>query len=263
MKLVGVKENLVWALSFAVVSVAVVGLDGLGVFGPIKRAVEPGVAEVSMLVGAVTKMVGAPAAAVKFYFKGGRVVSDLQARLAERLVDEARVAELAGENARMRKLLGVDLPAVWKFLPARVAAADEEKLLIVAGQADGVEQGMSVVSEAGVLVGRVGRVSAGVSEVVPVAAVKSSVAVRVAGGGAGGIVHMEGQGLVMGKILQETRIEMGDVVETSGEDGLVPGVLVARVVEVLEQEGQVYKQAKLVALAPTDQAGVFVVVGRE
>ena len=260
--MVSEKENLQVLAGFLVVSVLVFALDGVSVLKPIRFAGEFVALRAQFLVQTGVRIVASPIEAGRYLVNGSETVADLQARLSERIVDEVRLTELEAENERMRKLLGADLPPEWKFIPLKVSANGTQRMVVVGGSAFGIEKGDTVVDEIGAYVGVVLKTSEVYSEVLPVGATNSVVMARVNGEKTQGIVVNDANGILMEKILQEDKIEVGDVVETAGTDGVVPGVLIARVTEVVGQGSGVYKQAKLSLLSdPQSVFGVFVIKG--
>lgn len=258
------KSNIQALALFLIASILIFALDGIGLLRPLKFVGEFVLVRIESFVQIGAKIVTAPVEAGRYFLNGSQTVADLQARLSERIVDEVRLKELEDENERMRKLLGVDLPPNWKFLPVKVAANSTQRLIVIGNESQGVVVGATIVDENGSFVGSVLKVSEVSSEVLPVNATNSVVTARVNGESTQGVVVNGSDGLVMEKVLQEDKVEVGDIVETAGTDGLAPGVLIGRVIEVVGEGSGVYKQAKLSQLAnPQSATGVFVIQGLE
>jgi len=256
-------KNLSWAVWLLVISMLLMAVDSLGWLVPVKRVVESELIPVERVGNQVGEVLSWPVRVVGYYKNGLVRIEDLQSRLAEKTVDSQRMSELEQENERMRVLLGVNLPPAWKFLPATVLGQTGGELIIQGGENLGIGVGMSVVSNQ-VLVGRVSKVSAAVSEVTPVASNQSKIAVKVGGKEITGIVMGNGGRLMLDKVLQEAKVEEGDVVMTDGTDGTLPGLVVGRVVEVGGEQSQVYKTVRLEPMVEMGGLkGVFVVVGTE
>ena len=81
----------------------------------------------------------------------------MQQRLNQIETADNSLSICLSENEKIKKMLGAGLPAKWKFLPVRVIGV-RDGLRIDKGAADGVQVGMSVVSES-VLVGRISKVN--------------------------------------------------------------------------------------------------------
>ena len=160
---------------------------------------------------------------------------------AETELNSARQA--AGETERLRGLLGLNEQIHVNSVPARVIARDPSvwfnTITINRGSSSGIEMNMPVVA-AGGIVGRVITVSPWASQVMLVTDEKA---------GAGAVVGQLGQSGALGSVrgradlgvaLIEMRyvsglekVELGDNVMTTGQDGIYPpGLNVGKVVDV-------------------------------
>jgi len=90
----------------------------------------------------------------------------------------------------------------------------------------------------------------------------SAVAAETNRGVKGSLVGVGGEGMLFEQILQEKRLEVGDIVVTSGALGNLPsGIVLGKVVEVLEIASAVYKSAKVKPLfLETEVDYVFVLI---
>jgi len=160
---------------------------------------------------------------------------------AETELHSARAANV--ENERLKALLKLNEQTEIKNVPARVIARDPSvwfnTITINRGSSSGIEMNMPVVTPGGI-VGRVITVSPWASQVMLITDEKA---------GAGAVVGQLGQSGALGSIrgradtgvaLIEMRyvsglekVEVGDYVMTTGQDGIYPpGLNVGRVVEV-------------------------------
>ncbi|MFO0702581.1 MAG: rod shape-determining protein MreC [Candidatus Andersenbacteria bacterium] len=150
-----------------------------------------------------------------------------------------QLEEATAELADLRKRLDAPLPPEIKTTVATVIGHDgisgTKRLTIDRGSADGLKEGMAVLSSGGVLVGRIQRVLAGSAEVLLLADDGSAVPTRIAESRATGILHGElGLGLKMTDIPQSDTVNVGDQVQTSGLGGDVPKGLPIGTVEAVE-----------------------------
>lgn len=156
--------------------------------------------------------------------------------------DELRVArQQAAENDRLKGLLGLKEQSQYQTIPARVIARDPSvwfnTITINRGSSSGIAINMPVVTATGI-VGRVVTVSPWASQVMLVTDEKA---------GAGAVVGQLGQSGALGSVrgredigLIEMRyvsglekVEVGDSVMTTGQDGIYPpGLNVGEVVDV-------------------------------
>jgi len=166
---------------------------------------------------------------------GERAARAQAAAVAERA---ARTQQLTEENKRLRALLDLKPALVVRSLPAEVLyeAADpySRKIFIGRGMQDGVVAGAPVINDAGVL-GQVTHVYPLTSEVtlladkdaaIPVLNTRTQQRSAAFGGAAGG-------GMDLRFMSGNADVQVGDVLQTSGLDGVYPpGLPVARVVAV-------------------------------
>ncbi len=197
------------------------------------------------------------------YLQGLRnaLLSEHQAR--ERLVLQAeKVARgelLAAENQRLRGLLELKPALAVRSQAAEVMyeAADpySRKVFIGRGQAQGVLLGSPVVNELGVL-GQVTRVYALTAEVtlltdkdaaIPVLNLRTQQRSAAFGGGTGA------GGMELRYASANADVQVGDVLQTSGVDGVYPpGLPVARVLAVERRVESGFARIALAPVAPPD-----------
>ncbi|HKP82519.1 MAG TPA: rod shape-determining protein MreC, partial [Pyrinomonadaceae bacterium] len=167
----------------------------------------------------------------------------LKERLSQVETELNNARQAAAENERLKGLLGLNEQTTIKSIPARVIARDPSvwfnTITINRGSSSGVEMNMPVVT-AGGIVGRIITVSPWASQVMLLTDEKA---------GAGAVVGQLGQSGALGSVrgradlgvaLIEMRyvsgtekVEVGDNVTTTGQDGIYPaGLNVGRVVEV-------------------------------
>lgn len=179
------------------------------------------------------------------------------ARLSERA---QRTDQLSQENARLRALLELRPTLDVRSQPAEVLyeAADpySRKVIIDRGVANNVVPGSPVVNEAGVL-GQVTRVYLQSAEVtlltdrdaaIPVLNSRTQVRSAAFGGGAGGVGLLE-----MRFMAGNADVQTGDVLTTSGVDGVYPpGLKVASVAKIDRKIDSGFARIILVPAAQSD-----------
>ena len=170
---------------------------------------------------------------------GERAARVQAAAVAERA---ARTQQLTEENKRLRALLGLKPTLAVRSLPAEVLyeAADpySRKVVIDRGTQDGVVAGAPVINDAGVL-GQVTHVYPLTAEVTLLADKDAAIPVlntrtqqRSAAFG-GAVSAAPGGGMELRFMSGNADVQIGDVLQTSGLDGIYPpGLPVARVVAV-------------------------------
>lgn len=193
-----------------------------------------------------------------FYLLRGRIFSrrkdsDLTQQLAQAEHEitslKAQITTLRQENQAMRRLLDAPLPSSWQFLPAKVIGEEHGVLRVDKGSVDEVEGMLTVVVD-GVFVGRVIKVNQTTSLVQTFknSDFKLSVIVKPEKGegilGKGLLIFHEGQ-LFLDKVLQEEKIQAGDFVLTSGEEGLAASVPIGKITKVTSEKGGIYKRGEI------------------
>ncbi len=186
--------------------------------------------------------------------------SRANAALARQSERSARADTLAVENARLRALLDLRPALQTRSLAAEVMFELRDpysrKILIDRGSTHGVLLGAPVIHEGGVL-GQVTRLYPLSSEVTLLTDKEAAIPVlnprtQQRGAAFGGVFGPEGDGLELRFVSANVDIEVGDVLQTSGIDGIYPpGLPVARVLAV---ERRVESGFARVALAPTARA---------
>lgn len=158
-------------------------------------------------------------------------------RLALQSLRAGQVEELTQENNRLRKLLGLREQLAIPVMAAEVLydAADPytRKVIIDKGQTRGVELGSPVLDEAGVL-GQVTRVHPLVSEVTLIIDRDLAIPVLNVRTGARSVAYGDpsaaGSGLELRFMGSNADVKEGDLLTTSGVDGVYPpGLPVAKV----------------------------------
>ena len=158
-------------------------------------------------------------------------------KLALQSLRAGQVEQLQQENERLRKLLGLREQLVASVMAAEVLydAADPytRKVIIDRGMLQGVELGSPVLDESGVL-GQVTRVHPVVSEVTLVIDRELAIPVLNIRTGARSVAYGDpsasGSGLELRFMGSNTDVQQGDLLTTSGVDGVYPsGLPVAKI----------------------------------
>jgi rod shape-determining protein MreC len=188
-------------------------------------------------------------------------LENMQLRAAVQALGEAR-----SENERLRKLLGYAEAKPGQEIPARVVGVNPVARLlsvrISSGEHQGVFQGMSVVTPDGI-VGQVIRTTGGYADVALVTDPQSRVGVRVQRSRARGTAAGTGNGpLKLENMLRTEDVENGDLIITSGTDGVYPeGLVVGRVANLEKKEHGMFQGADILPAVDTTKLEEVLVVG--
>lgn len=197
------------------------------------------------------------------YLQGLTAAQAAERQAREKLVAQAeraaRAEELAAENARLRALLDLKPALTVRSQAAEVLyeAADpySRKVFVDRGRAQNVPLGAPVIDERGVI-GQVTRVYPLTSEVtllldkdaaIPVLNVRTGQRSAAFGGGT------SGGGMELRFTSANADVQVGDLLHTSGIDGIYPpGLPVAKVVSVERRVESGFARIALEPLAPPD-----------
>ena len=165
----------------------------------------------------------------------------LKQRVQELEVEVQKKEELTKENERLKTLLELKTESKYKILPAQIIGRDPslwfDSAIINRGSLDGVKLNMPIVNNGG-LIGRVIAVSPITAQINLVTKDKSGlggVIGELATSNAIGVVSGNGKKelLEMGYIPGTVEVQVGELVYTSGQDGIYPaGLKLGEVAEV-------------------------------
>jgi len=168
-----------------------------------------------------------------------------------------QLALISAENATLQKKIKdtedlVDQynklnPQTFDLLPARVLGV-ERYVILDKGLNDGVKESQAVVYKDNYL-GQTKNVTPKTSQVVLATDPESKIAVFSQGsyGRAKGIlIGQFGSEMLMDKILHEEVVNVGDLVYSEGTEGKLPkGLVMGKVIQVMERQNEIFKQAKV------------------
>jgi rod shape-determining protein MreC len=174
----------------------------------------------------------------------------LRSRVRELESQVERASTVESQNARLQALLDLREGMPGQSVAARLTGVDASGLFRTAtvnkGESDGVQKGMAVVSPAGV-VGRVVSTSPNAARVLLLEDPSSGVDVLVQRSRARGIVEGSLSGGCQLKYVKHREdIRVGDLVATSGLDGIFPrGVAVGTITRLSREEGGLFQTAEV------------------
>ena len=259
-------------LFLVLTSITVITLDFRGDGGGVLDSVRDGAADVLAPVrsgaGTVFSPVGDALQGVTGYGALEDENAELRAELEALQGDEVRADDA---RAELRELLRLErLPVLddVEHVTARVVGAPvgnfEQTIELDRGTGDGIDEGMPVVTGAG-LVGRVVAVSRSRSVVRLVTDPSSSVGVRILGPEELAVASGEGPGRELSVSFVEpgVDVQVGDRAVTSGvEQGssLPAGIPVGRMTDVLDGPGRLEQEVRMEPMADLDHLRFVAVV---
>jgi len=168
------------------------------------------------------------------FFQGVFSFACLQSRLEELeqknqglIAEIIRLEELKKENDSLRQALGVGLQEEHGLMTAKVISKDmsDDVILIDKGLKNGVVQGMSVITEQKLLIGKVAEVFEKYSKIMLISHKEMSFDVKIKQEGKDISAVAQGQGdscVDLNLIPREQEIFQGDIVVTSSLGGVFP-----------------------------------------
>ncbi len=174
-------------------------------------------------------------------------VSELELENQRLLTEVISLGDLEKENASLREALGVSLEKDFELEFSQVINKDisQDSLLIDKGSEDGISEGLPVVTNQKVLLGRIGEVYGDFSEVVLITNKNSSFDAMIFGKDIYGVAKGEGGlGLLLDLIPKEGEVAEGDLVSTAALGGIFPnGLLVGQVKEIRKADVETFQEA--------------------
>lgn len=194
-------------------------------------------------------------------------LKELEARLRAVTVDYVRLRALEEENRSLRAQAKFIAASGFQALGARVisrAMRDQTAAVTIdRGVRDGVEIGQAVVTDEGLLVGKVAALGERTAVVMLVSDVQSRVAAAVAGTDRlAGVVEGQGGGVARFTLIpQAVAVKRDDVIVTAGTEEKVPSnVVIGLVNDVQSQPTDPFKTASVEPLAPLDRLELVSVI---
>jgi rod shape-determining protein MreC len=180
---------------------------------------------------------------------------ELQSLADSLMIENVRLKEIESENEALRRLLGFTQANPTHSYKAaevkgRVIGRDPSNFLsyltIDSGSQQGIEKGMPVVTERG-LVGRITDVGSNWAKVMLIIDPSSSVNALIQTSRATGVVEGQvGGSLVMKYIPQEETVNVNDIVLTSGLGGNFPKkLIIGQVTAVQQRDIEMFQQADI------------------
>jgi len=179
------------------------------------------------------------------------LIEKLQEEKASLIIEKSKYQEIVDENRRLKELLGFINENDFRLVLAGVIAQENleqesRELIINKGKLDGLSNGLAVVNEQGVLIGKIVEVQDSIAKIclsiTPGCEFASSIqnSDRTQGLVDGNL----GFTVKMSYIPQLEKIETGNIVITSGLGGRIPrGLVVGQIISVRSESNEVWQEA--------------------
>jgi len=196
---------------------------------------------------------------------------DYEKLLEERnklIVENVELQILKQENQVLREALNFIEENRYNFLAAKIIGRDPlspNYFILNKGTADGVENNLPVISEGGVLVGKVVKTGEKTSVMLIPTDANFQTAVLILGkskGNTSGLVRGEkGLGIKMEFIPQDETIGKDDVILTSGLELYMPkGLVIGKVSEVSKEAREIFGEATITPLVSYEDLNIVMVL---
>ena len=177
----------------------------------------------------------------------------------------AKLPRIEEENTLLKEKLNLADKNFWSTSLANIIGRDFENnrsFLIDKGADDGIAVGMPVIFKGEVVVGKISDVNYNTSKVKTIIDVSSKIAAINSAGNVSGLVRGLGSDIIFDLIVKNKKPAIGDLIISSGTDGLWPrGLLIGKVKRVKSEDSQVFNTADIELLADfRDFDNVFVIL---
>jgi len=174
---------------------------------------------------------------------------ELKLKIQTLEAENVALKELKKENEILREALEIGLEKDFKLTLSQVTGKDisQDFILIDKGAEDGILEGLPVVTQKKVLIGKVYQVYRNFSKVLLISNPRSSFDGKVADSEILGVVKGKGNLRVSFDLVpKEKEIEKGDLVVTSALGGVFPaGLLVGEITEVTRSDLEPFQTAQI------------------
>jgi len=195
-------------------------------------------------------------------------VEKLKTELARFAVANSRCTEIEAENEKLKGTLKFKENSNQQLVVARVISRgglvdDDRSLVINRGLKDGLKIGLAVISDEGVVIGKVIAVKEAVAQVCLTTMPNCQLAASVQNQyKTQGVTNGDlGLTIKMGFIPQLEKLSGGDLIITSGLEADVPrGLFIGRVSQVRSESNDVWQEATIEPLVNLDNLTVVAVV---
>ena len=191
----------------------------------------------------------------------------LQQKIKELRVNNSKLNSLESENNLLKQELKFTKESQLNTVAAKIITGVSDSLsksvVINRGISSGVQDGMAVITEDGIMIGKISEVYDDYSKVLLLTDNKSRVAATIQNlENTTGLVEGQfGLSFSMTNIPQDQVINEGDLIVTSGLEGKIPrNLLIAQVDNINQVESEIFKTALLSPIVSLDNLSYVLVI---
>ena len=163
-----------------------------------------------------------------------------------------RLSDLENENSLLKEQLDLKNKSTIVII-AKVIGRDfqnNRSFIIDKGEGDGIKAGMAVIFKGNVLIGRIVETNSSSSKVQTILDTQSKIAVNTSTTKTSGLIRGLGSDIVFDLIAKNEKPESGELVVSSGVDGIWPrGLLIGKIKKITSAENQVFNTADIESIA--------------
>ena len=192
-----------------------------------------------------------------------QTIEKLEKQASRLAVDNARLQNLEEENKQLRNYLNFAQTKKIKYVMANVVSRRDSLLIIDQGQQAGLKEGLAVVNEDGVAIGKIIKVKPQLSQVALITDKHCQLAASVMNAQkTNGLAKGElGLTISLDYIPQTENIQVNDLVVTSGlEPDIVRGLPIGRVVKIEKNSNELWQKAVLEPVVNLDHLTIVMVL---
>ncbi len=193
---------------------------------------------------------------------------ELKKEINSLLKENASLKAVAEENIKLRQSLNFFEKNNYHYLLGRVISRGElvnfssraEEIIVNRGARDGVVPGLVVLNSEGIVIGKVAAVKEATAKIYLTTSRQCKLAATISGQSqTSGITEGElGLTIKMNFIPQEKKIQVGDVVVTSGLEQYIPaGLIIGRITEINKESSELWQTANLTPLVDFSQLTII------
>lgn len=253
-------------LSVIFVLVVLVFLFSRGWFSPIGSFT---VRTVSPITSGVANAINNTGGYILAYFRIGKLSRTVRILEEKNAEYEAKITRLSGieeENKILREQIKLLPKNKYKLLAGEIISRTvdgvSDAVIINRGSNDGIREGMPVIVNDGIVVGKIFRVESLTSVVMLVTDADFKLTASVQGTKAQGLVRgTKGLDVSMDTIPRDIEIHIGDKVVTTGMDGLFPpDLLVGKIRSISAPQNEIFQTAKVSMIVDVKRARIVSVI---
>lgn len=200
-----------------------------------------------------------------------QIAKDLESEVARLTEENAKLSAVAQENEILREHLGFLERRKYEYVMSNIISREDifnaggqtEALIIDKGRRDGLFEGLALVSEKGIIIGKIAEVKENTAKAYLANSDKCKFAAVVLDQNGTGGIAQGNLGLVikMNFIPQSAALAAGNVVITSGLEQAIPrGLVIGKITEIQKENNDLWQNATIESILDASDLIVAAVI---